>query len=158
MNMLTRACAIALALLVPAVAIAQHATYSAAPAGYAPEVVPIEVAATSTAQQGTVTSAAAIATSGTATIAAGVATIGPIAPQLGRSIRVLLKGTWVGSVYVGTSTDACATINPLTIGGQSWASFTANANEDVDTPHIAGVVYCGRATITSGTLTYAVRQ
>ncbi|MEG3175824.1 hypothetical protein U1872_06250 [Sphingomonas sp. RB3P16] len=115
-------------------------------------------AATSTPQLGTVTSSTATATSGTATFAAGVATIGPLTPQLGRPIRVVLKGTWSGTIYAGTSTDGCANINPLTIGGQPWASFTGNANEDIDMANVAGVVYCARATIASGTLTYGVQQ
>ncbi|KAK0330898.1 hypothetical protein LTR94_031025, partial [Friedmanniomyces endolithicus] len=115
-------------------------------------------AATSIAQTGSVTSTAATPTSGTATFAAGSAVIGPLTPQLGREIRVVLRGTWSGTVAIGTSIDACATINPLTIAGQTWGSFAGNANESVDVPTLAGVSYCATATITSGTLNYAVRQ
>lgn len=130
--------------------------------------------AASTPQEGTVTATTAIATSGTATTAAGVATIGPFAPQLGRDIRVILRpsasgGSWTGTFAIGTSSaaNACAagTINPLTIGGQPWGVYTGNANEAVDTPSLGATpagapapVYCATATITSGSLTYAVRQ
>jgi hypothetical protein len=85
-------------------------------------------------------------------------TVGPFVPQLGRAIRLVLRGTWTGSFALGTSVDSCATINPLTVAGQTWGSFTANANEAVDTPTIAGVSYCRTAVISSGTLDYAVRQ
>jgi hypothetical protein len=116
------------------------------------------LAATSTAQIGSVTSSGVTPTSGAATFSGGTATIGPLAPQLGRPIRVVLTGTWTGTFKVGTSASACATFNPLTVGGQPWASYTANINEDVDVPMISVVVYCAQATVTSGTLNYAVRQ
>lgn len=162
MKMLARAALGLAALLACAPVLAQHAAVSVAPAGYAPEVATVTVAATSLPQEGAVTATSATATSGTASIAAGTAVIGPLTPQLGRDIRVVLKGTWAGSFAIGTSTatNACAagTINPLTIAGQAWGVYTANANEAVDTPTLAGIVYCATATITSGTLTYAVRQ
>jgi hypothetical protein len=159
-------CALAWAIASPL--LAQHATTSYAPAGYAPEMAPVMVPATSTPQTGSVTSSAATATTGTATFSSGSASIGPLAPVLNRNIRVILKGTWSGSFVVGTSSaaNACAagTINPLTIAGATWGSFTANANETVDTPTLgattsaAAPVYCATATITSGTLTYELRQ
>lgn len=83
---------------------------------------------------------------------------GPFAPQLGRGIRVILRGTWAGTFAVSTSVDACATLNPLTIGGSTWGSFNVNANEIVDIPTLAGVVYCATATVSSGSLSYGVRQ
>jgi hypothetical protein len=116
------------------------------------------IAATSTAQSGSVTSAAVTPTSGTATFAAGAATIGPLTPQLGRPVRVVLAGTWSGSFTAGTSSDGCVTINPLTVGGLSWGSFTANANEDIDTPMVSTAAYCAKATVTSGTMSYSVQQ
>jgi hypothetical protein len=170
-------------IMVPSLASAQAGTANsvAAPAGFAPMQAPcvqqadkscvaVSVAspfpttaaplsaAASTALNGTATSSAVTPTSGAATIAAGVATIGPLAPELGRGIRVILRGTWSGTFALGTSVDACVTVNPLTIGGMTWGSFTGSANEIVDIPTLAGVVYCATATISSGTLTYGVRQ
>ncbi|HLY90839.1 MAG TPA: hypothetical protein VKQ27_17790 [Acetobacteraceae bacterium] len=145
MKMLTRAAAVLLALVACATpALAQHATFSYAPAGPAPEVAPIVVAATSTPL--------------TATPAAGTTVSGPFTPQLGRDLRIIIKGTWAGTISVGTSVDNCATVNPLTAGGATWGSFTANANEVVDTPTLAGVGYCVTSVITSGTPTIGLRQ
>ena len=169
MKMLARAALALSALIACTPVIAQHATTSVAPAGYAPEQAIVTVPAYSVGQEGSVNSTAVTPTTGVAIFASGSAIIGPFAPQLGRDIRVVLKGTWQGSFSIGTSSaaNACApgTINPLTIGGQAWGTYTANANEVVDTPSLgattAGVaapVYCATATITSGTLTYAVRQ
>jgi hypothetical protein len=104
---------------------------------------------------------------GAASFASGVATMGPFTPILGRDLRIIIRPTvagtlWTGTVAIGTSTaaNACApgTINPLTIGGYQWGSYTANANEAVDTPTLASVVYCVTATITSGSARVAVRQ
>ncbi len=170
-------------VMVPSLASAQDGTAGSvlAPAGFAPMQAPcvrqadksciaVSVstpmptsaaplpAAASTALMGSVTSSAVTPTSGPATIAAGVATIGPIAPELGRGIRVILRGTWSGTFAVGTSVDGCATVNPLTIAGSSWGSFTGSANEIVDIPTLAGVVYCATAAVASGTLSYGVRQ
>lgn len=170
-------------IMVPSLASAQDGTANSvlAPAGFAPMQAPcvrqadkscVAVstsnpfptttaplpAAASTALMGSVTSSAVTPTSGSATIAAGVATIGPFTPELGRGIRVILRGTWSGTFAVGTSVDGCSTINPLTIGGATWASFTGSANEIVDIPTLAGVVYCATATVTSGSLSYGVRN
>lgn len=92
------------------------------------------------------------------TVTTGTTVIGPFTPQLGRAIRVILRGTWAGTFTVSTSVDGCTTVNPLTIGGSTWGSFTGNANEVVDIPTLAGVVYCATATISSGSLTYGVRN
>ena len=133
-----------------------------------PQQALIVAPADSIAQEGTVTSTAATPTSGSATFAGGTAYIGPLTPQLGRDIRVILKGTWGGSFAIGTASAAngctAGNINPLTVAGQSWGSFIANANEVVDMPTLGASgasgapVYCAIATISSGTLTYAVRQ
>ena len=106
--------------------------------------------------EGPLPAAGSTAITGTATT--GTKIVGPFVPQLGRGIRVILRGTWAGTFAVGTSVDACATINPLTIGGSTWGSFNGNANEIVDVPTLAGVVYCATATVTSGALSYGVRQ
>ena len=102
------------------------------------------------------------------TPAVGTTTLGPFVPQLGRDIWILIKGTWAGTISVGTSpaTDNCATIfNPLTVAGSTWASFTANANETVSTPTrgatpagVAAPVYCVKSVITSGAPTVELRQ
>ncbi|WP_298690155.1 hypothetical protein [uncultured Sphingomonas sp.] len=162
MKMRARAACLLSAFVAWAPSLAQHATASAAPAGYAPEQAVVTVPAYSIGQEGVVTSTAATPTSGGAAFASGAAVVGPFAPQLGRDIRVVLKGTWAGGFVVGTSTsaNACAagTINPLTVAGQPWGNFSANANEVVDTPTLAGIVYCATATVTSGSLSYSLRQ
>ena len=149
MNILLRwAGAIALALF-PAAALAQqHATTSAAPAGFAPEYAPVTVAATSTPTTGTTSTATTVT----------------FTPQLGRPVRLITKLT-AGSSYsaqVFTSPDACTTLNQITVAGQVWASFTAatgTINEDVDVPMISGISYCLTVTPSAGaTVSYAVRQ
>ncbi len=121
-------------------------------------VAVITQASTSTAQTGTVTSSAITPSTGSGSFSAGTATIGPLTPQLGHPVQVVWTGTWTGTVFVGTSTNNCTTVTPLTVAGGPWASYTANANESVDTPTVSGPVYCAKATIASGTLTYKVTQ
>ena len=118
-------------------------------------------AAASTPATGTVTATAVTPTSGTAALAGGSAVIS-FAPTLGLPVRVVLRGGATFTAYVGTSVDGCATINPLTVAGQQWATFTASADEYVDTPvstaTAGGIKYCLVVTVTSGTETYGVRQ
>lgn len=166
-TMLRWAGAIALALS-PAPALAQAAGSSVQfPAGWAPGSSPCVQQADAKCAPVSLTNplpiadgplSAATSTALTGTVTTGTTTIGPFTPQLGRGIRVILRGTWAGTFAVGTSVDACATINPLTIGGSTWGSFTGNANEVVDIPTLAGVVYCATATVSSGSLSYGVRQ
>lgn len=106
--------------------------------------------------EGPLAPATSTALAGTAS--PGTTVVGPFTPQLGRGIRVTLRGTWSGTFAVGTSIDACSTISPLTIAGTTWGSFTGSANEVVDIPSLAGVVYCATATVSSGSLSYGVRQ
>ena len=106
--------------------------------------------------EGPLPPADSVALSGTAT--PGSTIVGPFTPQLGRGIRVILRGTWAGTFAVSTSIDACATLNPLTIGGSTWGSFNGNANEIVDIPTLAGVTYCATATVSSGSLLWSIRQ
>lgn len=169
-NLLKWAGALAFALA-PACALsgpagAQTATKALAPAGYAPISTPCIVqrdgtcaaSVQSTAQTGTVTSSAATASTGAATFASGTAKIGPLAPTVGFPIRLKLLGTWSGTAYVGTSVDSCATVNQLTAGG-SGVAYSANANEIIDAPANTGPdTYCLVATVSTGTLTYALRQ
>ncbi|WP_114521340.1 hypothetical protein [Altererythrobacter sp. ZODW24] len=56
---------------------------------------------------------------------------GPWMPATGRPITLSLSGTWNGEVSLLRSTDGGATRLPVTIGGQPWANFTANACEPV---------------------------
>lgn len=85
-------------------------------------------------------------------------TVGPFTPQLGRPINLRLTGTWTGSAQLLRSVDAGATRTPLTIGGSSWGSYGANANEPVWTETEAGATYYLALTVSSGTVTYRVAQ
>jgi hypothetical protein len=118
--------------------------------------VPVSASTPLPIADGPLAAATSAAIADTAT--AGTKVVGPFSPQLGRGIRVILRGTWTGTFVVGTSIDGCATISPLTIGGSTWGSFTGSANEIVDIPTLAGVVYCATATVSSGSLSYGVRQ
>lgn len=163
----------------PSYAIAQAVGPAAAPGGYAPSFSPCAVAAdgkcyTIGAANGLPTSTAiAISTpcviaaaptvatpSGcTYTGSAGAYIVGPFVPQAGYPVRLVATGTWTGSITVGTSMDNCATVNALTVAGQTWGSYTGNANEAVDVPPTTGgVKYCLSLTVTSGTLNVALRQ
>ena len=84
--------------------------------------------------------------------------VGPFSPVLGRTIWVSLTGTWTGSVVVQRSIDGGATRQPLTVAGQSWASFTANANEPIGDETVAGATYYLAITINSGALSYRIAQ
>jgi hypothetical protein len=54
--------------------------------------------------------------------------------------------------------DGGATRLPLTVGGQNWATFSANVNEPVGMESVAGATYFLTVTLTSGTLNYQVEQ
>ena len=163
--------------LVAVPAVAQHASTSAAPAGFVPETAPMTFAALSSPCTGTATTSTATSTSPTATadqvklgyatcavtLAAGVSTF-EFTPQLGRPIRLVTKLT-AGSSYsaqVFTSPDHCVTLNQITVVGTTWAQFlnaTGTINEDVDTPYLAGITYCAQLTPASGaTVGLGVRQ
>lgn len=116
-------------------------------------------AATSTPCIVSATTSAATPTGCTATGSAGTYVVGPFTPQPGYPIRLVTTGTWVGTIAVGTSVDSCATVNALTVAGLTWGSYTGNANEAVDVPPTTGgVKYCLSITVTSGTLSAALRQ
>lgn len=83
---------------------------------------------------------------------------GPFVPQLGRPIWLTLGGTWTGSATVQRSSDGGATWLPLTVGGQPWGSFTANANEPVAEDRDAAATYRLVVTIATGALSYRVSQ
>lgn len=80
------------------------------------------------------------------------------APELGRPIWLTLSGSWGGTVTVNRSADGGITRQPLTIGGEPWAVFTANANEAVAVESEAGATYSLDIALASGTLTYRVAQ
>ena len=86
------------------------------------------------------------------------AIVGPFMPQLGRTIWLTLAGSWTGTARLLRSTDGGATRLPLTIAGQSWASFTGNANEPVGEESVAGASYWLEAMLASGMLDYRVQQ
>ena len=96
------------------------------------------------------TAAIAQALAGSMT-ASGV--VGPFVPELDRPIWVSLSGNWSGAAQLLRSVDEGATKLPLTIAGEPWARFTANANEAVTEESEAGGVYYLAVTLQSGTLT-----
>ena len=85
-------------------------------------------------------------------------TVGPFVPELDRPIWVTLAGDWRGSVSLLRSIDGGATRLPLTVAGQSWAIFAANAQEAIGEESAASASYWLAASISSGTLTYRVAQ
>lgn len=99
--------------------------------------------------------AAAPALTGTMT-SSGLA--GPFAPRAGRTVMLVLGGTWTGSVRILRSVDGGATKTGLTAGGAAWGVFTANVCEPVwDESEAAATLYLD-ITLTSGSLTYRLGQ
>jgi hypothetical protein len=85
-------------------------------------------------------------------------TVGPFVPELARPIWISLSGNWGGTVDVLRSTDGGATKLPLTVGGERWGRYAANANEAVGDESEAGATYYLAAALQTGTLTYRVAQ
>ena len=83
---------------------------------------------------------------------------GPFTPQLGRPINILLSGAWTGTAQLLRSVDGGTNRMPLTIGGSTWGSYSANANEPVWTETEAGATFYLALTPSSGTVTYRVAQ
>lgn len=75
-------------------------------------------------------------------------------PSLGVPVRLLLTGTWVGSVAVQRSDDGGTTWSGLTIVAGPWAVFTANCNEEIEESYHDQVRYRVVFTRTSGSVTY----
>ncbi|MBB4153890.1 hypothetical protein GGQ80_001796 [Sphingomonas jinjuensis] len=90
--------------------------------------------------------------------AAASSVAGPFTPDKARPIWLTLSGSWSGSVTVQRSTDGGATKQPLTVAGQPWGVFTANANEIVAEETVEGATYYLTITIASGLLSYRVAQ
>lgn len=84
--------------------------------------------------------------------------VGPFFPELGRAIWVTLTGEWSGNAQVLRSTDGGATRQPLTIGGEPWAQFSANANEAIGEESDAAASYYLDIQLATGTLAYRVAQ
>ena len=84
--------------------------------------------------------------------------IGPFAPVSGRAVMLALSGTWTGTVRVMRSTDAGATLLPLTIGGADWGLYSGNACEAVWEEAEAGATLWLAVTLTSGSVTYRMAQ
>lgn len=88
----------------------------------------------------------------------GTTVAGPYVPIRGEPIHVQLSGNWTGTVQISRSVDGGTTRQALTIGGQAWARFSANANEVVWQEGEAGATLYLEATLTAGTLNYRVSQ
>jgi hypothetical protein len=83
---------------------------------------------------------------------------GPFIPDPGRPIALTLSGLWSGTVTLLRSTDVGAARLPLTVAGQPWGVFTANANEVVAVENEAGATYWLDFARSSGTLSYRIAQ
>lgn len=83
-------------------------------------------------------------------------------PVLGRPIWVRTSGGWVGTVQLMRSTDSGTTWYPITTSASgvpiTRCQWTANVNAAVQEEYCDGAIYCLQATLTSGTLSYEVRQ
>ncbi|MEO0061546.1 MAG: hypothetical protein RLZZ08_106 [Pseudomonadota bacterium] len=90
--------------------------------------------------------------------AAASTVAGPFSSEPGREVWLTLSGIWSGTITVLRSTDGGASKLPLTIGGEAWAVFTANAQEAVGTETVAGASYYLDIALVSGTLAYRVQQ
>lgn len=90
--------------------------------------------------------------------ASGSTTPGPFTPQLGRDMVLTLSGTWTGSVQLMRSVDGGTTKLPVTVGGTTWALFTANCNEPVWTSSESGATFYLAITVASGTVVYRLAQ
>lgn len=86
------------------------------------------------------------------------ATVGPFVPSVGHPILLTVSGNWAGTVTVLRSSDGGATLLPLTLAGEPWASFTTNVNEAVAEEAGPGASYYLQITVTSGTVAYRVSQ
>lgn len=83
---------------------------------------------------------------------------GPFEPRSGVPVMLQLGGTWSGTVQVTRSIDGGQTRNPLTVGGMTWARFSANACEPVWEEAEEGAELYLDIVIASGTLNYRVSQ
>jgi len=84
--------------------------------------------------------------------------VGPFVPAVGRPVVLSLAGAWTGTVRLLRSIDAGATRLPLTVSGETWAEFSANACEPVWEEYEDGARLYLDITLASGSLTYRVAQ
>ncbi|ANU06911.1 hypothetical protein [Paraurantiacibacter namhicola] len=83
---------------------------------------------------------------------------GPFSPQPGLPVMLTLSGSWQGRVQLQRSMDDGATVHGVTVAGQPWGEFSANACEPVWTESEAGAQLFLAVTIDSGTLAYRIAQ
>ena len=83
---------------------------------------------------------------------------GPFAPVAMTPVYCSLTGDWQGSVTLKRSTDGGATLQPLTLAGAPWGSFTANACEPVWEESESDATLWLDCRISSGTLGYRISQ
>lgn len=83
---------------------------------------------------------------------------GPFEPRPGVPVMLQLSGVWSGTVQVMRTIDDGLTRSPLTVGGVTWARFSANACEPVWEETEGGAELYLDIAIGSGTLTYRVSQ
>lgn len=80
-------------------------------------------------------------------------------PDLSRAIWVHLWGAWTGTVQLKRSTDNSVTWYPITTGsGTVKGVWSGNVNAPITEETCAGAIYRLEATLTSGNLSYEVRQ
>ncbi len=133
------------------------------PAGYIPVqalafALPDGDSALVSAEQALPVSTLAPAAAPLAGSAAASGQLGPFSPSPGRPVIISLSGTWSGSVRVLRSIDAGATRLPLTLAGETWGEFSANACEVVWEEYEEGARLYLDITLASGSLTYRVSQ
>ena len=83
---------------------------------------------------------------------------GPFVAVSGKPVIIQLAGTWQGTVELQRSVDSGATLHGLTIAGQPWARFSANACEPVWSEDEAGAELYIAISMVSGTLEYRLSQ
>ena len=83
---------------------------------------------------------------------------GPFAPAALAAVYCTLEGDWQGTVSLKRSVDGGATLQPLTLAGSAWGTFSANACEPVWEESEAGAQLYLDCRIASGTLTYRLAQ
>lgn len=102
-----------------------------------------------------------LGTSATTPLAGSASTtsvVGPYQPALGRPVMLVLTGSWTGSIRVMRSVDGGTTRQPLTVAGNAWGQFSANACEAVwEESESAATLYLD-ITLASGSVTYRMAQ
>ena len=84
---------------------------------------------------------------------------GPFVPQLGRAIRVVLSGSWTGTVQLLRSIDGGTTRLPITYpDGSARGSWSTNINSRVVEESEAGATYYLAITLSDGTLSYRIAK